>query len=188
MQRRAEMQRTGALPPGAQHAAPRYIQVYIDDFSGVSLDDRVSPPEAVAGVVIDAAHTAAAGGTPAPPDARTHTRAARGPGTCRAWIARSAGQGSRRRPGGGPGHERGPRRGKAALSRGQARPPARSNSRAPGRAGKECAGTMAAGPIRGGQTRQPRAGPARAETSASRRIRRVAPGGRGGSGRRPTAG
>eukprot|EP00965_Chrysotila_dentata_P028121 935186-Pleurochrysis_carterae.AAC.1 len=33
-QRRAERQREGALPPGAQHTAPRYIQVYIDDFSG----------------------------------------------------------------------------------------------------------------------------------------------------------
>eukprot|EP00965_Chrysotila_dentata_P018681 621796-Pleurochrysis_carterae.AAC.1 len=43
-QRRAARQRDGELPRGDRHAAPRYTQVYIDDFAGVSLDDAVHPP------------------------------------------------------------------------------------------------------------------------------------------------
>eukprot|EP00965_Chrysotila_dentata_P059176 1963834-Pleurochrysis_carterae.AAC.1 len=75
MQRRKARQRAGTLPQDAQHAAPRYTQVYIDDFAGVSLDDIVRPPACVAQVVIDPTHTAAAGGEPAPPGSRAHVHA-----------------------------------------------------------------------------------------------------------------
>eukprot|EP00965_Chrysotila_dentata_P118148 3905073-Pleurochrysis_carterae.AAC.1 len=69
------MQDAGALPGGERHTAPRYIQVYIDDFAGVSLDDTVQPPACVAHIVIDLAHTSATGGTPAPPGTRAHVHA-----------------------------------------------------------------------------------------------------------------
>eukprot|EP00965_Chrysotila_dentata_P108565 3586509-Pleurochrysis_carterae.AAC.1 len=75
MRRRAELQRGGTLPQGSQHVAPRYIQVYIDDFSGVSLDDAVAPPDDVAHIEIELAHTAATGGTPAPRGTRAHVHA-----------------------------------------------------------------------------------------------------------------
>eukprot|EP00965_Chrysotila_dentata_P223681 6193716-Pleurochrysis_carterae.AAC.1 len=72
IQRRAATQRAGTLPQGAQHVAPRYTQVYINDSAGVSLDDTVRPPACVTQVVIDPTHTAAAGGKPAPPGSRAH--------------------------------------------------------------------------------------------------------------------
>eukprot|EP00965_Chrysotila_dentata_P072361 2391269-Pleurochrysis_carterae.AAC.1 len=39
VERRAAAQRAGALKEGAEQLAPRYLQVYIDDFTGVSIDD-----------------------------------------------------------------------------------------------------------------------------------------------------
>eukprot|EP00965_Chrysotila_dentata_P222990 6193319-Pleurochrysis_carterae.AAC.1 len=75
MQRRSELQRAGDLPPGGQHVVPRYIQVYIDDFSGVSMDDVVQPPAEIALIAIDPTHTMLAGGAPAPPCTRAHVHA-----------------------------------------------------------------------------------------------------------------
>eukprot|EP00965_Chrysotila_dentata_P129464 4279544-Pleurochrysis_carterae.AAC.1 len=41
--RRAEHQIAGEIPEGAAQLAPRYLQVYIDDFTGAALDDEVVP-------------------------------------------------------------------------------------------------------------------------------------------------
>eukprot|EP00965_Chrysotila_dentata_P083297 2748173-Pleurochrysis_carterae.AAC.1 len=60
---------------GAEQSAPRYVQVYIDDFTGVALDDPVTPPACVADVEIQPVHTEASGGTPAPPGTRAHVHA-----------------------------------------------------------------------------------------------------------------
>eukprot|EP00965_Chrysotila_dentata_P002561 83263-Pleurochrysis_carterae.AAC.1 len=54
---------------------PRYLQVYIDDFTGVALADEVHPPPEVRDVDIDPRHTQAAGGTPAPRGSRAHVHA-----------------------------------------------------------------------------------------------------------------
>eukprot|EP00965_Chrysotila_dentata_P182151 6014898-Pleurochrysis_carterae.AAC.1 len=43
-ERRARRQRNGGIPGGAAQLAPRYLQVYIDDFTGVALSDTVEPP------------------------------------------------------------------------------------------------------------------------------------------------
>eukprot|EP00965_Chrysotila_dentata_P022729 753225-Pleurochrysis_carterae.AAC.1 len=51
------------------------MQVYIDEFTGVTLDDEVRPPPEVAGVDIDPAHTLAAGGVPEPRSSRAHVHA-----------------------------------------------------------------------------------------------------------------
>eukprot|EP00965_Chrysotila_dentata_P097707 3230611-Pleurochrysis_carterae.AAC.1 len=57
--------RTGCLRGKGEQAEPRYLQVYIDDFTGVALDDEVTPPACVAEVEIDPVHTVAGGGIPA---------------------------------------------------------------------------------------------------------------------------
>eukprot|EP00965_Chrysotila_dentata_P197191 6178050-Pleurochrysis_carterae.AAC.1 len=74
-ERRRAAQQAGHLPPGAHQLAPSYLQVYIDDFTGVALDDAVRPPAEVDGVVIEAEHTIAAGGTPVPEGRRAHVHA-----------------------------------------------------------------------------------------------------------------
>eukprot|EP00965_Chrysotila_dentata_P134029 4432284-Pleurochrysis_carterae.AAC.1 len=67
-------QRAG-LQGTARGGEPRYLQVYIDDFMGMALDDEVRSPPEVAGVTIDPVHTRAAGGTPAPHTSRVHVHA-----------------------------------------------------------------------------------------------------------------
>ena len=49
--------------------------MYIDDFSGAALDDRVVPPPSVAGIVIDPRNSSSAGGKPAQPDSRVYVHA-----------------------------------------------------------------------------------------------------------------
>eukprot|EP00965_Chrysotila_dentata_P121104 4005285-Pleurochrysis_carterae.AAC.1 len=73
--RRAAHQRRSGAPGDAAHLAPRYLQVYIDDFSGVALTDEVEPPAELAHVVIDPVHTRAAGGEPAAPTTRAYVHA-----------------------------------------------------------------------------------------------------------------
>eukprot|EP00965_Chrysotila_dentata_P046016 1529267-Pleurochrysis_carterae.AAC.2 len=75
MTRRREQQRQGGLPAGDAQVNPRYLQVYIDDFAGVSLDDEVRPPACVAGASIDPRHAQAAGRVPAPANTRAHVLA-----------------------------------------------------------------------------------------------------------------
>eukprot|EP00965_Chrysotila_dentata_P157400 5200231-Pleurochrysis_carterae.AAC.1 len=72
---RAAAQRAGTLQGGAEQTAPRYLQVYIDDFTGVALTDTVAPPAEVMTVHIDPVHTAAGDGTPARPNSRVHVHA-----------------------------------------------------------------------------------------------------------------
>jgi hypothetical protein len=68
-------QERGELPAGAAQVAPRYLQVYIDDFCGAALDDEVTPPPAVAAVVISPAQVTSEGGRPAGPHTRAHVHA-----------------------------------------------------------------------------------------------------------------
>eukprot|EP00965_Chrysotila_dentata_P260588 6213958-Pleurochrysis_carterae.AAC.2 len=57
--RRAAAQQAGTLRDGAEQLAPRYLQVYIDDFTGVAMDDTVVPPTEVAAIKLDLMHTTA---------------------------------------------------------------------------------------------------------------------------------
>ena len=61
---RRAMQAAGELPEGEAQSAPRYLQVFIDDFTGCAADDPVVPPASVAGVDVGTAHMLAAGCTP----------------------------------------------------------------------------------------------------------------------------
>eukprot|EP00965_Chrysotila_dentata_P090053 2971963-Pleurochrysis_carterae.AAC.1 len=102
-ERRAERQRRGGIPGGAAQRAPRCLQVYIDDFTGVALTDEVTPPQEVAHITTDPMHTRVGGGRAGWPDvARLRARAASGEGAGRTGPARSAGEGGRGRPRGGP--------------------------------------------------------------------------------------
>eukprot|EP00965_Chrysotila_dentata_P015245 504179-Pleurochrysis_carterae.AAC.1 len=71
----AKARRRVGAQDGGRGGEPRYLQVYIDDFTGVALDDEVRPPPEVADVSIDPVHTRAAGGTPAPRTSRVHVHA-----------------------------------------------------------------------------------------------------------------
>eukprot|EP00965_Chrysotila_dentata_P172961 5708297-Pleurochrysis_carterae.AAC.1 len=51
--RRKQEQQRGRIPGGPAQLAPRYLQVYIDDFTGVALADTVQPPAEAADVDID---------------------------------------------------------------------------------------------------------------------------------------
>lgn len=72
---RRARQKRGELPAGPAQCAPRYLQVFIDDFTGAALNDRVVPPPEVAGIIIDERNSMSTGATPAPPDARVHVHA-----------------------------------------------------------------------------------------------------------------
>ena len=61
---RRALQAVGALPEGEAQVEPRYLQVFIDDFTGCAADDPVEPPASVAAVLIDTAHMEAAGCRP----------------------------------------------------------------------------------------------------------------------------
>ena len=43
------MQQAGRLPGGESQLHPRYLQVFIDDFTGSAATDRVVPPSSVKG-------------------------------------------------------------------------------------------------------------------------------------------
>ncbi len=75
MAERRALQAAGQLPRAAAQVAPRYLQVFIDDFCGAALDDRVVPPPEVADVEIDPRNVRAAGGTPAAAHTRVHVHA-----------------------------------------------------------------------------------------------------------------
>ena len=72
--RRARQER-GELPDAEAQRSPRYLQVFIDDFTGAALNDKVVPPPEVAGIVIDERNSMSTGATPAPPDTRVHVHA-----------------------------------------------------------------------------------------------------------------
>ena len=77
---RSARQSRGELPPcgssgAGSHIAPRYIQVYVDDFNGSALLDVVIPPPSVAHIIIDPIPSSAHGATHAPPGTRVHVHA-----------------------------------------------------------------------------------------------------------------
>ena len=72
---RRALQAAGRLASGEAQANPRYLQVFIDDFTGCAATDRVVPPASVAGIDIGTAHMQAAGCTPPPPDTRAFVHA-----------------------------------------------------------------------------------------------------------------
>eukprot|EP00965_Chrysotila_dentata_P035530 1182375-Pleurochrysis_carterae.AAC.1 len=74
-ERWAQARRRAGTQDGGRGCEPRYLQVYIDDFTGVALDDEVRPPPEVADVTIDPAHTRAVGGAPTPRTSRVHVHA-----------------------------------------------------------------------------------------------------------------
>jgi hypothetical protein len=73
-ERRARQER-GCMPGGAAQLAPRYLQVYIDDYCGGALDDPVQPPPEVASITISPAQVLSEGGRPAGPLTRVHVHA-----------------------------------------------------------------------------------------------------------------
>eukprot|EP00965_Chrysotila_dentata_P003368 109964-Pleurochrysis_carterae.AAC.1 len=73
---RTAIQREGRLEGGAEQCKSRYIQVYIDDFTGVALLDEVRlPAELEHAAQINPMHSAASGGTAAPTDLRAYAHA-----------------------------------------------------------------------------------------------------------------
>ena len=72
---RREAQRAGRLADVHLQVRPAYLQVYIDDFTGVALDDEVPEPAEVAGVVLDRRSTEAGGGVFAERGTRVHVHA-----------------------------------------------------------------------------------------------------------------
>ena len=72
---RRALQAAGELPAGEAQAAPRYLQVFIDDFTGCAADDPVVPPPSVAAVDIGTDHMLAAGCTPPPRTSRVFVHA-----------------------------------------------------------------------------------------------------------------
>ena len=67
---RRAMQERGELPAGDGQLHPRYLQSFIDDFTGAAADDQVVPPPNVRDIIFAEEHMRAAGCTPA----ATHTR------------------------------------------------------------------------------------------------------------------
>ena len=72
---RRALQAAGRLPSGGAQLSPRYLQVFIDDFTGCAATDRVVPPAEVAGVDIGTAHMQAAGCRPPSSDTRAFVHA-----------------------------------------------------------------------------------------------------------------
>ena len=75
MAARRARQGRGELPEAAAQCAPRYLQVFIDDFTGAALDDVVTPPPEVVDVVVDERNVRSTGAEPAPPGTRVHVHA-----------------------------------------------------------------------------------------------------------------
>ena len=67
---RRALQRRGMLPEGAAQIRPAYAQVYLDDGSGVALDDAVEVPERLLGIGLGELATRALGGEPAARNSR----------------------------------------------------------------------------------------------------------------------
>ena len=59
----------------ASQTRARYLQVFIDDYNGVSTDDKVTVPPRLESIAIDPTIISALGGTPAPPNSRVHVHA-----------------------------------------------------------------------------------------------------------------
>ena len=72
---RAAAQLVGDLPEGEAQIVARFLQVYVDDWTGCALSDAVTPPPEVAHIVLTAAATEAAGGVFAPAGTRVHVHA-----------------------------------------------------------------------------------------------------------------
>ena len=72
---RRTLQVQSDLPPGEAQVHPRYLQVFIDDFTGAAGDDSVSPPPSVAHIVFDADAIASVGCQPAAPGTRVYVHA-----------------------------------------------------------------------------------------------------------------
>ena len=72
---RRAMQQAGRLPSGEAQLHPRYLQVFIDDFTGCAGTDRVVPPRLAEGVDIGTSHMEAAGCRPPPRDTRAFVHA-----------------------------------------------------------------------------------------------------------------
>lgn len=72
---RTAAQERGELAPDPEQLVPAYEQVYIDDASGVALDDPVPTPGIVEHIHIEDAPTRALGGVFPPADARVIVRA-----------------------------------------------------------------------------------------------------------------
>ena len=72
---RRALQARGDLPPGEAQAHPRYLQVFIDDFTGAAGDDPVTPPPSVSHIVFDANAIAGVGCQPAAPGSRVYVHA-----------------------------------------------------------------------------------------------------------------
>ena len=72
---RRTRQERGELPAAAAQAAPRYLQVFIDDFTGAALNDEVEPPPEVIDIAIDERNSTSMGAAPAPPRSRVHVHA-----------------------------------------------------------------------------------------------------------------
>jgi hypothetical protein len=72
---RRAWQAQGKLPPGEAQLHPRFVQSFIDDFTGTASTERVVPPPNVASVRIETRHMIAAGCTPWAPDTRVFVHA-----------------------------------------------------------------------------------------------------------------
>ena len=72
---RRSLQRVGQLPPGDSQCHPRYLQVFVDDFTGVAGTDSVAVPASVAHIQVADEHMRAAGCVPALASSRVHVHA-----------------------------------------------------------------------------------------------------------------
>ena len=72
---RRRLQAEGLLPQGEEQLHPRFIQSFIDDFTGAAATDRVTPPPWLAEVTFEEQHMRAAGCVPAAHDSRVHVHA-----------------------------------------------------------------------------------------------------------------
>ena len=72
---REGLQALGKLPPGPAQLSPKFLQVFMDDFTGVAATDLVHPPSSVAHITVQPEHMVAAGCSPAHPDSRVHVHA-----------------------------------------------------------------------------------------------------------------
>ena len=72
---RRALQAAGRLPAGEGQVHPRYLQVFIDDFTGCAPCDPVEPPPSVRSIDIGTGHMLAAGCQPPPRDSRAFVHA-----------------------------------------------------------------------------------------------------------------
>ena len=72
---RARLQEQGVLPAGEGQLAPRFIQSFIDDFTGAAATDVVDVPAELEAIEVQTAHMVAAGCEPAAANTRVHVHA-----------------------------------------------------------------------------------------------------------------